>query len=295
MENFKDHLKSELEVFVTNIFLRILESENSPYEHKLRVMDVFHNIINDPTALVEIFINFDCDFEAIDLFRRIIDAFSKIAKISNMAQSKAIEFMTSRKTASEEHNIRSKCCEGLVIILKSIKSIAGISIEQDCSPEVSQTSGAGNKSGSRRSSMNAEIPSADSDNGVDVVDENDDSNTSAGTMKVFDRKQKIQEEIETGILKFNLSAKKGIAYLVGLGHIEHTPTSVSNFFRQYQDRLDKTAIGEYLGREREYENGFCLKVLHEYVDSMDFTNMKFDMAIRAYLSGFRLPGEAQKN
>ena len=81
MENFRDHLKSELEVFVTNIFLRILESENSPYEHKLRVLDVFHNIIDDPTGLLEIFINFDCDFEAIDLFRRIVDAFSKIAKV----------------------------------------------------------------------------------------------------------------------------------------------------------------------------------------------------------------------
>jgi brefeldin A-inhibited guanine nucleotide-exchange protein len=81
MESFKDHLKSELEVFVSNIFLRILESENSPHEHKRRVLDVFDSIINDPTALVEIFINYDCDFEAIDLFRRIVDAFSKIAKV----------------------------------------------------------------------------------------------------------------------------------------------------------------------------------------------------------------------
>ena len=82
MDSFKDHLKSELEVFVTNIFLRILESENSPFDHKLRVLDVFHNIINDPIGLVEIFVNFDCDFEAIDLFRRIVDAFSKIAKVN---------------------------------------------------------------------------------------------------------------------------------------------------------------------------------------------------------------------
>lgn len=36
------------------------------------------------------------------------------------------------------------------------------------------------------------------------------------------------------------------------------------------------------------------KVLHEYVDGMDFTRMCFDDAIRHFLSGFRLPGEAQK-
>lgn len=35
-------------------------------------------------------------------------------------------------------------------------------------------------------------------------------------------------------------------------------------------------------------------MLHEYVDMMDFKGMRFDDAIRHYLSGFRLPGEAQK-
>ena len=81
LELFKDHLKSELEVFVTGIFLRILESENSTYEQKLRVLEVFHNICKDPAALVELFINYDCDLEAIDLFRRIVDGFAKIAKV----------------------------------------------------------------------------------------------------------------------------------------------------------------------------------------------------------------------
>lgn len=37
-----------------------------------------------------------------------------------------------------------------------------------------------------------------------------------------------------------------------------------------------------------------MEVLHEYVDMMDFKGMRFDDAIRHYLSGFRLPGEAQK-
>ena len=81
LEGFKAHLKAELEVFITNIFLRILESENSTFDHKIRVLEVFHNICRDPGAQVELFINYDCDFEAIDLFRRIVDAFAKIAKV----------------------------------------------------------------------------------------------------------------------------------------------------------------------------------------------------------------------
>lgn len=34
--------------------------------------------------------------------------------------------------------------------------------------------------------------------------------------------------------------------------------------------------------------------MHQYVDSMDFTGVKFDDAIRLFLLDFRLPGEAQK-
>ncbi|KAE8721283.1 Brefeldin A-inhibited guanine nucleotide-exchange protein 2 [Hibiscus syriacus] len=54
--------------------------------------------------------------------------------------------------------------------------------------------------------------------------------------------------------------------------------------------LNKTLIGDYLG-ERE---DLSLKVMHAYVDSFDFQGTEFDDAIRAFLQGFRLPGEAQK-
>lgn len=34
--------------------------------------------------------------------------------------------------------------------------------------------------------------------------------------------------------------------------------------------------------------------MHAYVDSMNFSGMKFDIAIRELLARFQLPGEAQK-
>ena len=37
-----------------------------------------------------------------------------------------------------------------------------------------------------------------------------------------------------------------------------------------------------------------LQVMHSYIDQMDFKGMTFDNGIRRFLSGFRLPGEAQK-
>ena len=153
----------------------------------------------------------------------------------------------------------------------------------------------------KKPAVSTQLPSPDSasgmspeaDGGAPVAD-SDVEVSSLSIVDNFDRKQKAQEDIETGILKFNLSSKKGLAFLVERGHLEMTPLGVAHFLHQFQERLDKTAVGEYLGREREYEGGFCLKVLHEYVWLMDFTGMAFDLAIRYFLAGFRLPGEAQK-
>ena len=52
LNGFKDHLKAELEVFITNILLRLLESENSTFDHKSKVLEVFQTICKDPEALV---------------------------------------------------------------------------------------------------------------------------------------------------------------------------------------------------------------------------------------------------
>ena len=68
----------------------------------------------------------------------------------------------------------------------------------------------------------------------------------------------------------------------------------ARYLLKHKDELDKTQIGEYLGREAEYQNGFSLRVLHEYARLLDFAGLVFDDAIRFFLSGFRLPGEAQK-
>jgi brefeldin A-inhibited guanine nucleotide-exchange protein len=56
------------------------------------------------------------------------------------------------------------------------------------------------------------------------------------------------------------------------------PEDVAAFLAK-ADGLDKTLIGDYLG-ERE---DFNLKVMHCYVDALDFSDMEFDTAIRTFL------------
>jgi brefeldin A-inhibited guanine nucleotide-exchange protein len=66
--------------------------------------------------------------------------------------------------------------------------------------------------------------------------------------------------------------------------------AVAKFLSQYSEQLDKTQIGDYIGGEKD----FNVSVLHAYIDRIDLGGMEYDEAIRSFLTGFRLPGEAQK-
>ncbi len=54
-----------------------------------------------------------------------------------------------------------------------------------------------------------------------------------------------------------------------------SPDEVAKFLAKTTG-LNKTMVGEYLG-ERE---DMCLKVMHAYVDAMNFSDAQFDEAIR---------------
>lgn len=95
--------------------------------------------------------------------------------------------------------------------------------------------------------------------------------------------------LQEGISLFNRKPKKGINFLVNAKKVGESPEEIAVFLKS-ESGLNKSMIGDYLG-ERE---DFSLKVMHAYVDSFDYKGMQFDEAIRAFLQGFRLPGEAQK-
>lgn len=278
--HFKDYLKAEIEVFISNIFLRILESENSSFEHKMLVLEVFFNLCQDPVALVEIFMNYDCDFGATNMYKRIVDALSKVAKGRTASDTTAL----SAKRVQEEYSLRMLGLEGLVAITHSLVKSGGL----DESSDTVRKDAVKDKGDEGPGEEDFKL------DGSHAAGASAQHQSSGGVVQSFDRKQKLQEEFETGVLKFNLSPNKGIAYFIANKHIENTPADVARFLHDFAEKLSKTAIGEYLGKEKEYQGGFCVKVLHEYVDMMDFREQRFDEAIRHYLSGFRLPGEAQK-
>lgn len=95
--------------------------------------------------------------------------------------------------------------------------------------------------------------------------------------------------MQKGIALFNRKPSKGIEFLISSKKIGGSPEEVASFLKKING-LNETKIGDYLGERDE----FSLKVMHAYVDSFNFNGMDFGEAIRFFLRGFRLPGEAQK-
>lgn len=54
--------------------------------------------------------------------------------------------------------------------------------------------------------------------------------------------------------------------------------------------LHQTQVGEFLGDNDKFNK----EVMYAYVDQHDFSGKDFVSALRLFLEGFRLPGEAQK-
>lgn len=98
-----------------------------------------------------------------------------------------------------------------------------------------------------------------------------------------------EQEILLAVHKFNQKPKAGIAYLFSRSVLPETAEAVAHFLRTTKG-LSKRRIGDYLGERSD----FTVRVLTEYVRLFDFAAMSFVEAVRAFLSPFRLPGEAQK-
>lgn len=58
----------------------------------------------------------------------------------------------------------------------------------------------------------------------------------------------------------SLSLPQGVSYLVEKGMLVYEPRAVATFLLDNCDNLDKTQIGEYLGKEIHYKDGFCVQV-----------------------------------
>ncbi|KAI3739034.1 hypothetical protein L2E82_29391 [Cichorium intybus] len=246
-------LQIEIGIFFPLIVLRSLDSSECPLNLKLIVIRMLEKICKDPQLLIDIYVNYDCDFEAPNSFERMVTTLSKIAQGTQDLDPNSVNSI-------QNGTLKGSSLQCLVNVLKSLVDWENMRRES--------------KQNKDKQSVHGDVPPGDSK-------AKDNSN--------FEKVKAQKSTMEAAISEFNRHPARGIGFLTANRLVENTPTAVAMFLRT-TSTLDKTMIGDYLGQHED----FPLAVMHAYVDSMNFSGMKFHTAIREFLKGFRLPGEAQK-
>lgn len=318
-------LKKELEVFLKEIYLAILERRTSPLFQKQCFMDILERLSSEPRTLVEIYLNYDCDRNALEnVFQELIEQLSRFSSNPTPAtQSQRQQYQENRskgnpgtewhqkgtlppnltivsltnttpipiQAAPSEYVMKQQAIECLVEILRSL---------ENWSSQRLPTAGVVSRDDSSRKSAENSRESLDANFTMIVTPspriESFDSTTGPSTPVPDDDPNEIEKvrkkktAFMNSIQQFNFKPKRGIKLLIKEGFIRsESPQDIANFILR-NDRLDKAMIGEYLG-EGEPEN---IAIMHAFVDLMDFSKRRFVDALRQFLQSFRLPGEAQK-
>jgi len=311
-------LKKEIEVFLKEIYLATLDKRNAPAFQKQYVLTIFGRLAADPRALVEVYLNYDCDRTALDnMFQRVVEHLSRISSnpvtITAMQQQAyqdhrekqarqmdwqirgalppsltTVSVTTSHETDTmypQEYAMKQESLEALVEILRSLVDWA-----QQSLPERAKA----NSAADLRPSLDDLRVSIDTRTLADTPNLGVDSGTvtplADDDYGQLEKAKQRKTALTNALRQFNYKPKKGLKLLISEGFIpSNSPKDIARFFLD-NDRLDKAALGEYLG-EGDPEN---IAIMHAFVDLMDFARTRFTDALRRFLQSFRLPGEAQK-
>ncbi|RVD82023.1 uncharacterized protein DFL_009867 [Arthrobotrys flagrans] len=329
VRDMRSALKKELEVFMKEIYLAILENKNSTLNQKHSILGLFERISSDPKALVEIYLNYDCDRAALDnLFQRIMEHIAKVAALpvhmSSVQQQAYIDNHPRRGTDGhyhlthippsfaaasigaapppghqtdglypQEYILKRHSIECLVEALRSLVSWSQKGIEAASAQENSRESLENRDSFEHTPSRGLSGPGTPQLE----IDRRVSSNSDLNSLAVFDdpsqfEKSKLRKNaLSDCARKFNTKPKHGIKALIEQGFIKSKePRDIAEFLLSFNSILDKGKIGEYLGEGDEES----INIMHAFVDLLDFTRTRYVDALRRFLQTFRLPGESQK-
>uniref|UniRef100_A0A674NWG3 ARF guanine nucleotide exchange factor 2 n=1 Tax=Takifugu rubripes TaxID=31033 RepID=A0A674NWG3_TAKRU len=281
LSHFKIHLKMQIEVFFREIFLTILETSTSSFEHKWMVIQTLTRICADAQCVVDIYVNYDCHLNAANIFERLVNDLSKIAQ-GRSGQELGM-------TSLQELSLRKKGLECLVSILKCMVEW---SKDMYVNPHLQSNLGQENLSNTEGGALRLPDQLAGRRDSVSSLDSTMSSSLPASQTDLPEQYEVIKQQkdiIEHGIELFNKKPKRGIQYLQDQSMLGVTAEDIAQFLHQ-EERLDTTQVGEFLSENFKFNK----EVMYCYVDQLDFCGWDFVSALRTFLEGFRLPGEAQK-
>lgn len=267
LTRYRAYLKAEIGFFFPMLLLKPLElTEGTPlsaYNQRATLVKGLQVICGDAQLMVDLFVNFDCDLDGQNLFERCVLSLVRIAQGVDVGHAGGPE-------AARESVLKVEALECLDTLVGAIGEWTSARLDP-------RAGVAGEAVTAESTEVGYSTPLKTSKS----VDK--DLGHSLAKLKADKR------EFQEGITLFNKKAKKGLAHLQSIGRLGESFDEIAEFLRATPG-LDKTVIGDYLGERDEP----MIKVMHAYVDAMDFTSLTLDDAIRKFLEGFRLPGESQK-
>jgi brefeldin A-inhibited guanine nucleotide-exchange protein len=336
-------LKRELEVFLKEIYLAILEKRAAPSWQKQYIVNhVFNRLAQDPKVLVEIYLNYDCDRNALDnMFQRIIEHVSRVASqpvnvnglqerayqeyaagkreqaasgsagdwrekgtlppslaTANMGGSSATQPIFVDEGFPQEYAMKMQALECLVEVLRSLvrwgqQGMANLAAETALAEAEGRSSTEElRESIDTRGGEAVGTPTvADSASiATSYMQGSDTASVAEDDPAELEKVKARKTALNNAIRQFNFKPKRGLKLLLSEGFIPSSDPKDIGRFLLSNERLNKKSLGEFLG-EGDEEN---IKIMHAFVESMDFTRTRFVDALRRFLQAFRLPGEAQK-
>lgn len=299
--------------------MALLERRNAPVTQKLYFMGILQRFCADPRALVETYLNYDCDRNVDNMFQKLIEDLSKAASSAVMItpfhqqqyeekaakgallnsdwQSRGIlpPGLSTANMQERHHNVDEEIPKEYIIkrqaldcLVETLRSLINWS-QQGIAEVTNGLEADGRPSEDFRQSIDPSLNDSSSriTNGDTPVPSTPTLDDDPDQLE----KDKARKTAMSNAIKaFNFKPKRGIKLLLAEHFIpEDTPEAIARFLLS-EERLDKAQIGEYLG-DGDDRN---IAIMHAFVDCMDFTKRRFVDSLRQFLQSFRLPGEAQK-
>lgn len=331
LSNLRSQFKREIPVFLSEIYFPIAEMRTSTSHQKLYFLSIISKISNDPRALVEIYLNYDCDRASmVNIYEHLIELLSKMASVNvsltptqqdaylewkdrplamyNMSSPfglsaqhlNQVAHLAAQEASSNlfppEYALKVNALESLVAVLRSMLTWS----QRDIAAVITKLT--------------------DNDSSVSLPSSTmQDSN---GTSRDKDRDQEsasgVTSPSETSSVNYNninlddpdqfenLKHRKAALTAAIREFNYNTKHGLARLLRENFIKSDSpediasfllTADGLNKASVGEYLGGgdeYRQQVMHAFVDQLDFRGLGFVSAIRKFLQTFRLPGEAQQ-
>ena len=279
-------LKLQLEAFLRVVLLPLAEgpglsrapgakadASDTSAESQRIALECIVDLCRQPEFVPDLYVNYDCDLERPNLFEEVCALLSRSA-------------FPGEGRALGQTNLL--CLEGLLAI------VAGIADRSADAPPVDGFLVDGEVDFTAPSSSGGDNKESDPREVWAAIDGGSSAASMPGGVQRAHRLRRnrdVKRRLISCAEHFNKSPKKGLAYMQEIGLLPEPleANAVARFFK-HAPGLDKETLGEYLGDPKD----FMVEVLKEYCATFDFHGVTLDKALRSFLDGFKLPGEAQK-